>query len=51
MAKQKLNSTYIRPGFEQMDSVGVAQRVWRRVFLQTSALAGLNYGIADRFPG
>ena len=51
MTQKKLNSAYIRPGFEQVDSVGVAQGVWRRVFPQTSALAGLNYGIADRFPG
>ena len=48
MAQQKLNSADVGSGFEQVDGVGVAQRVRARSFFQTSALAGLSHGIADR---
>jgi len=50
VTQQKLNAAYIRPGFEQMDSVGVSQGVRACVLLQASALAGLSHGIADSCP-
>lgn len=51
VAQEELNSPYVGSRFQQMDSIGVAERVRRRVLRQTSTLAGLSHGIADSFPG
>jgi site-specific recombinase XerC len=45
---QKLNATYVRPGFQQLHSVGVPQGMRAGVLLEAGTLAGLSHGIGDR---
>ena len=50
MAQQKLNAPSVRPGFQQMHSIGVAKGMGTYGLLQASALPGPTNGIADRIP-
>ena len=50
MAQQKLDFAEVRSGFEQMNGIGVPQRVRARPFLQIGPFAGVCHGLADGIP-
>ncbi len=46
MAEQQLNPAYIRPGFQQMYGIGVAQRMGTYELFQTGPLTGPSHRVA-----